>query len=158
MENEIERKFLVTSDVYRTLAQGEAYKQGYLNSDKERVIRIRTKSTTAFLTIKTLQKGLVRKEFEYQIPLDHAEYLLEHVCERPIIEKTRYHIDHGDHTWEVDEFHGENEGLIIAEVELEAADEDVVLPDWIGKEVSDDWRYYNSNLLQHPFNLWKSDT
>ena len=157
MEYEIERKFLVTSDEYRRLSDGEDYKQGYLNSDKERVIRVRTKSSSAYLTIKTLQKDLIRKEFEYEIPLDHANYLLENVCERPIIEKTRYHIHHGDHIWEVDEFHGENDGLIIAEVELGSADEEVLLPDWIGKEVSDDWRYYNSNLLQNPFKNWRTE-
>ncbi len=151
---EIERKYLVLSDEYKTLDSGELFRQGYLNSNKARVVRIRVREDKAYITIKSLPKDLIRDEFEYDIPVNEAVYLLENICEQPIIEKTRYKIKFRDHLWEVDEFHGENNGLVVAEIELENVDEPFAIPPWVGDEVSHDWRYFNSNLLSNPYSKW----
>ncbi|QIF06236.1 CYTH domain-containing protein [Roseimicrobium sp. ORNL1] len=153
MGQEIERKFLVVGDSWREGAEGTLYRQGYLAKDKERTVRVRVAGTKAYLTIKGCTKGTSRAEYEYEIPLLDAEELLD-LCEGPLVEKTRHKIPHAGHTWEVDVFHGDNEGLIMAEVELKSEDEQVEMPGWAGKEVSDDSRYYNSSLSKKPYKTW----
>ncbi len=154
MAQEIERKFLVSSDAWRELASGTNYRQGYLSTVKERTVRVRTIDDKGYLTIKGITVGATRAEYEYEIPADEANELLDNLCERPLIEKTRYKISHGGLTWEVDEFAGDNQGLIVAEVELTAEDQEVALPDWAGEEVTGDPRYFNSNLIANPYSTW----
>ncbi len=151
---EIERKYLVIREDYRSLASPEPILQGYLNSDKNRTVRVRINGNTATLTIKSLTVGISKEEFEYEIPVHDASTMLNSICERPIIEKMRYRINHAGKIWEVDEFHGENDGLVVAEVELESESETLDIPDWIGPEVSHDPRYFNSNLLKNPYSRW----
>ena len=153
MGKEIERKYLVLGDSWRDLADGVLFRQGYLNSQKERVVRARTMGPKAALTIKGISVGATRLEFEYEIPFDDANSLLE-LCEQPLIEKTRYKIPFAGLIWEVDEFHGVNEGLIVAECELESEDQAIEKPDWVGEEVTGDPRYFNSNLIANPFTSW----
>lgn len=155
MAKEIERKFLVVGDEWRKGAVGTHYRQGYLNSVKERTVRIRTINDKAFLTVKGLTVGCTRLEFEYAIPYDDCVKMLDELAEKPIIEKTRYKIPAGnDLTWEIDEFHGVNEGLVVAEIEIPSEDTAFVKPEWIGEDVSSDPRYFNSNLVAHPFTTW----
>lgn len=151
---EIERKFLVTGDAWKTLATGVLCRQGYLSSAPERSVRVRIEGDKGTLTVKGASDGVVRAEFEYAIPVEDAAAILDGLCEKPVIEKTRYRIPFGAHTWEVDEFHGENAGLVVAEVELGSAGETPALPAWVGREVSSDARYYNSNLVRRPFTTW----
>ncbi|HPC36546.1 MAG TPA: CYTH domain-containing protein [Candidatus Marinimicrobia bacterium] len=153
---EIERKFLVISDDYRALAKGERYRQGYLSTAKERVVRVRTVGQQAFLTIKGINVGAVRPEFEYEIPFQDAEQILENICEKPILDKIRYQIKHCGFIWEVDEFLGDNAGLVIAEIELTDENQSFIKPDWIGSEVTGDPRYFNSNLIKNPYKTWKT--
>ena len=153
MAQEIERKFLVSTDEWRSLANPTRYRQGYLSSIKERVVRVRTIDDKGFLTIKGINEGLTRLEFEYDIPLADANSLLD-LCEKPIIEKTRCKIPLDGLIWEIDEFFGDNAGLIVAEVELESEDQAFEKPSWIGEEVSGDPRYFNSNLIKNPFTTW----
>jgi CYTH domain-containing protein len=150
---EIERKFLVDGSEWRTLGRGEVFRQGYLSTVKERTVRIRVVGEQAWITVKGLTVGATRSEFEYSIPLADAEQMLE-LCEQPIIEKTRYVVEMGGLRWEVDEFTGANRGLVVAEVELDDPDQSIELPDWIGTEVTDDPRYYNANLIDHPYSAW----
>jgi CYTH domain-containing protein len=154
MGKEIERKFLIKGDAWRALAQGTSYRQGYLNSAKERTVRIRTVGDRAFLTIKGLTVGATRAEYEYEIPFAECNAMLDTLAERPIIEKKRYKIPHEGLTWEVDEFFGDNAGLVVAEVELQSESQAFEKPAWIGQEVSGDPRYFNSNLIKHPFTKW----
>jgi CYTH domain-containing protein len=154
MAQEIERKYLVSSDAWRELASGTTYRQGYLSTVKERTVRVRTIDDKGYLTIKGITVGATRAEYEYEIPADEANELLDNLCERPLIEKARYKIPHGGLTWEVDEFAGDNQGLIVAEVELTAEDQEVALPDWVGEEVTGDPRYFNSNLIANPYSTW----
>lgn len=154
MATEIERKFLVKSDEWRTLATGTLYRQGYLSTKKGCTVRVRLVGNQGYLTIKGLTQGFSRAEYEYPIPAADAQEMLDNLCDRPLIEKTRYKIEYAGLIWEVDEFAGENQGLIIAEVELIDENHSFELPDWIGQEVSDDPRYYNANLVQHPFSQW----
>lgn len=154
MGTEIERKFLVQGDRWRSLGIGTRYRQGYIASSKERTVRVRVAGEQGYLTIKGASSGIARAEFEYPIPLEDAELMLDTLCDRPLIEKTRYRIPDGNVVWEVDEFAGENQGLIVAEVELTGADQAIDLPDWIGEEVSHDPRYYNASLAKHPFTRW----
>ncbi len=155
MAIEIERKFLVTNDDWRSLATGISYKQGYiLNQDNFTTIRVRIIGNEAYLTIKSKTEGLSRNEFEYPIPMNDAEIMLNTLCHRPLIEKIRYKIPQGDLIWEIDEFQGENQGLIIAEIELKKEDQVIEIPNWIGEEVSYDPRYYNVNLAKHPYQAW----
>ncbi len=154
MPTEIERKFLVKGDEWRAMATGTIYRQGYLSTKKGCSVRVRLVGELGYLTIKGLTEGYSRPEYEYPIPAEDAQEMLDKLCDRPLIEKTRYKIEWGGLIWEVDEFAGENQGLIVAEVELPDANHPVELPDWIGKEVSDDSRYYNVNLAQHPFKHW----
>lgn len=151
---EIERKFLVLDERWRTLGVGVPMRQGYLSSHPERVVRVRIEGAAAMLTIKGRLVGASRGEWEYPIPLADAEQLLASLCEQPLIEKKRYRIEHEDMLWEIDEFFGENVGLVVAEIELEAEDQPFSRPDWLGAEVTDDARYFNANLISHPFSKW----
>ena len=152
MPVEIERKYLVIGDKWK---QGKPVRicQGYLNRDKERTVRVRISGEKAFLTIKGMNIGATRAEYEYEIPVSHAEALLK-ICNGPVLEKNRYVVVFDNMKWEVDEFLGENEGLIVAEVELTSTDQSFNCPQWLGREVTDDPRYYNSNLCIHPFRKW----
>lgn len=154
MGREIERKFLVKSDAWKAGAKGAVYRQGYLSSVKERVVRVRTVEDKGFLTIKGVTKGVSRSEFEYEISAEDAGIMLDGICEKPLIEKKRYKVPVGGLVFEVDEFFGENAGLVVAEVELQAEDQKIDLPAWVGDEVSGDPRYFNSNLIKHPFTRW----
>jgi adenylate cyclase len=151
---EIERKFLVTHDGWRRPGGGVRYRQGYLSTDPGRSVRVRSGAGRAFITIKGLTMNRTRPEYEYPIPLNDAEELLDRLCLKPLIEKTRHIVEHAGLRWEVDEFEGVNAGLVIAEVELAAADQRIQLPDWVGEEVTDDPRYYNASLIEHPYSTW----
>lgn len=150
---EIERKFLLAGDSWRTLGTAVSMRQGYLSSDKARVVRVRIEGDHACITIKGKSSGATRAEWEYAIPVADAEQLLA-LCEQPLVEKVRRRIDYQGHTWEVDEFFGVNQGLVVAEIELRAEDEAFAKPAWIGEEVTDDPRYYNSSLVKKPFTAW----
>ena len=151
---EIERKFLLKNKEWRYhVDAGVEIKQGYLNSTKERTVRIRINGKIGLITVKGETINSTRKEYEYQIPIEDAEELLE-LCEKPIIEKTRFEIIHNQKVWEIDEFRGINEGLIVAEIELEDENEELEFPLWIGEEVTSDARYYNANLIAHPYSDW----
>jgi len=154
MATEIERKFLVQGEAWRDGARGVAYRQGYLTTDPERTVRVRIAGKQAFLTIKGKTRGATRAEFEYPIPTGDAASLLDELCQRPLVEKTRYTLHHSGHEWVLDEFHGDNEGLLVAEVELDSEDEAFSTPPWAGREVTDDPRYYNANLIAHPYRQW----
>jgi CYTH domain-containing protein len=151
---EIERKFLLKNDVWRDLAEGVYYRQGYLNSVRERTVRVRTINEKGFLTIKGVADGITRLEFEYEIPKDECNIMLDELVEKPVIEKNRYKVDYKGFVWEIDEFFGENRGLIVAELELESEGQKFEIPEWIGEEVTDDPRYFNSNLINHPYTKW----
>jgi len=154
---EIERKFLLASQDFKNEASSKVrIVQGYLNSDPERTVRVRIKGEKAFLTIKgkSNESGLSRFEWEKEIPVNEAEALLK-LCEPGVIEKIRYKIRAGKHIFEVDEFFGENEGLFLAEVELDSEDEKFRRPDWIGAEVTGSKEYYNSYLSKNPYKTWK---
>lgn len=153
---EIERKFLLKGEAWRALGDPVHYRQGYLNRSKERTVRVRMAGEKGYLTIKGISKGMTRMEYEYEIPQEDCHSLLNDVAEKPLIEKNRFRIGYKGLTWEIDEFFGENQGLILAEVELESEDQKIELPDWIGKEVTQDPRYYNSNLISHPYSKWES--
>ena len=152
---EIEKKFLLTGKEWKQLATGTAYRQGYLNSVKERTVRVRTINDQGFLTIKGVSVGATRLEYEYEIPLEDANALLDELCEKPLIEKNRYKVNFNGFTWEIDEFFGENDGLIVAEIELESEDQAFDKPDWVGEEVTGDSRYFNSNLINNPYSKWE---
>ena len=152
---EIERKFLVKNDVFKKLAEAEIYYQGFLSTNKERIVRVRISKGKAWLTIKGISKGALRQEFEYEIPVNDAEFILNEICKKPAILKKRYRIPWGGFIWEVDEFLNENEGLVIAEIELETEDQVFDLPEWIGKEVTGNKKYYNAYLVNHPYSTWK---
>jgi adenylate cyclase len=152
---EIEKKFLLKGTEYKELATGTAYRQGYLSSMKERTVRVRTIDDKGFLTVKGISVGAVRREYEYEIPAEDARALLDELCEKPIIEKNRYKVEYQGFTWEIDEFFGENEGLVVAEIELESEEQLFEKPAWIGEEVTGDSRYFNSNLIKNPFSNWK---
>ncbi len=154
MAKEIERKFLIVGNGWRKLAPGVHYRQGYLNSAKERTVRVRTVANQAFLTVKGPTVGVTRAEFEYSIPFEDAVAMLQ-LAEPSVIDKTRYRIPIGNFVWEVDEFHGDNEGLVVAEIELPTEDTVFEKPQWVGKEVSGDPRYYNSILARHPYGTWQ---
>lgn len=151
---EIERKFLLQGDAWRGLGQAVLLRQGYLSSARERVVRVRIEGEQAMLTIKGANVGATRGEWEYPIPLADAAELLDGLCEQPLIEKYRHRIEHAGMVWEVDEFLGANAGLSVAEIELASEDQPFEKPDWVGAEVSGDARYYNANLIRHPFSQW----
>lgn len=153
MAKEIERKFLV-KDSWQPQSAGVKIAQGYLSTVPERTVRVRIKGEKGYLTIKGKNAGISRAEFEYEIPLQDAEEMLQ-LAEQPILVKTRYLEQQEDFTWEVDVFEGENQGLVVAEIELAAEDTEFYKPAWLGQEVSGDVRYYNANLIKSPFSLWK---
>lgn len=151
---EIERKFLLAGEGWRGQGDSVLLRQGYLCSDPSRVVRVRVEGSQGTLTIKGKSTGATRGEWEYPIPLDEANELLDRLCEQPLIEKYRHRIAHAGHIWEVDEFLGANAGLVVAEIELRAEDEAFERPVWIGAEVTHDARYFNSNLIRHPYTRW----
>jgi adenylate cyclase len=152
---EIERKYLIANDSWQENAdEGIQMIQGYMSSNDKSSVRIRVNGEIANLNIKSKTIGAQRSEFDYLIPVAEAMEMLETLCNKPFIKKTRYHVKFQDHTWEIDVFAGENQGLIVAELELNSVDENFVLPDWIGKEVTDDPRYYNICLVSHPYKDW----
>jgi adenylate cyclase len=153
MALEIERKFLLKEGAWRN-EKGTLYRQGYLSSVKDRSVRVRTIKGNGYLTVKGISRGAVRTEYEYEIPGADAEAMLHDLCEKPLIEKMRYKIKFKGLIWEADEFFGENQGLLVAEVELEREDQPFVKPEWVGEEVTDDPKYYNANLIHHPFSKW----
>lgn len=155
MAKEIERKFLLVGEEWKALAAGTHYRQGYLNSAKERTVRIRTIDDKAFLTIKGITVGATRVEYEYEIPHADCNFMLDELAEKPIVEKNRYKISFDGLIWEVDEFLGVNAGLVVAEVELTSEDQAFEKPSWVGEEVTGDPKYYNSNLVKNPYTTWK---
>ena len=154
MNIEIERKFLVVGTAWRQ-GSGLRFSQGYLNRDKDRTVRVRIEGERAVLTIKSKNVGAARGEWEYPVPVADAAELLDRLCERPLIEKYRRRIPYGGFVWEVDEFLGENAGLVVAEIELPAEDAKFDKPDWAGEDVTHDLRYLNSNLIKQPYSTWK---
>ena len=154
MGKEIERKFLVKGDSWRAQAHGKRYRQGYLSTVKERTVRARVAGDQGFLTIKGITVGASRSEYEYEIPLADANEMLDKLCERPIVEKTRYRLPQDDIVWEIDEFEGDNRGLIVAEVELKDEHQTYPKPDWLGEEMTGNPDYFNSNLVKKPFTTW----
>ncbi len=154
MATEIERKFLVRGEAWRALDPGVSYRQGYLSTEAARSVRVRIAGARGFLTLKGASTGASRAEYEYEIPVADAQEIFDTLCLRPRIEKVRRRIDYRGRVWEVDEFFGDNRGLVIAEVELTEVDQEVALPDWVGEEVTGDPRYYNANLVRHPYSAW----
>ena len=154
MAIEIERKYLVDLENV-VLQNGIDIKQGYIKTADNTVVRVRIKGKKGFLTIKGENVGASRLEFEYEIPLEEADEMLEKLCSNPIIDKTRYEIQHENHLWELDVFYGENDGLVVAEVELEDENEKISLPSWVKEEVTGDIKYYNNQLMKNPYKNWK---
>lgn len=158
MATEIEHKYLVTNDEYINGATSSTYfRQGYLSTDKKCVVRVRIAGSKAYLTIKGENHGATRAEFEVELAPDMAQSMLDNLCQSPIIEKTRYIYPYKGYTWEVDHFHGENEGLTIAEIELSSETEAYEKPSFIGDNVTNIPLYYNSNLAQHPYSMWSEE-
>jgi adenylate cyclase len=154
MGEEIERKFLVVGQGWRDEATGTPYRQGFLSTEPERTVRVRIAGDKGSITIKGKSLGARRAEFEYEIPVTDAEQMLDTLCQKPLIEKVRYSVRAGEHTWEIDVFQGVNAGLVVAEIELRAEDEAFQKPPWIGDEVTGDPRYFNSNLVARPYTAW----
>lgn len=155
MAIEIERKFLLRTEGWRSEADmGTRMRQGYFAGPQRASIRVRIEGATANLNIKSAELGIRRLEFEYAIPLAEAEQMLDELCEKPLVEKTRYHVSHAGKLWEVDVFEGDNSGLVVAEIELASEDAAFERPPWLGEEVSDDPRYYNVSLVSHPYCDW----
>lgn len=155
MAVEIERKFLVKSDTWWAhVDHSTRIRQGYLAPVGTSSVRVRIEGEKANINIKSASLGISRLEYEYGIPLADAEEMLDQLCPKPQIDKTRHRVNRGQHVWEIDEFFGDNSGLLVAEIELSAEDELFEIPDWLGREVSDDPRYYNVNLIAHPYKNW----
>ncbi|MCB1195893.1 CYTH domain-containing protein [bacterium] len=154
MPREIEHKYLVKNDSWKTNAHGVQYRQGYFACTQP-TVRIRVIDNRGILTIKSSEAGISRSEYEYSIPLHDAEEMLKKYCKGILIEKTRYKVDFMEREWTIDVFHGANDGLILAEIELNTEDEHYELPSWIDKEVSDDPRYYNAYLYKYPYTKWR---
>ncbi len=153
MGQEIERKFLVKGDSWRT-GKGTPIRQGYLHNEIDGTVRVRTKRERGYLTIKGKTTGIRRLEFEFEIPVQEANPILDELCIRPLIEKIRYEVQVSGFKWEIDEFLGENAGLVVAEIELEDENQEFPTPDWLGREVSSDFRYQNANLVKQPYRKW----
>ncbi len=152
---EIERKFLVVGDAWRAAASpGMPCRQGYLSTDPGCSVRVRVCGDKAWLNVKSAVIGLARREYEYEIPPSDAHEILETLCVKPLIEKTRFIVEHEGRAWEIDVFEGDNSGLVVAEIELESAGEELALPAWAGDDVSGDARYYNQRLVEHPYSRW----
>ncbi len=155
MATEIERKFLLKDDTWRAAADGGvAMRQGYMLGSEQASVRVRIAGAQANLNIKSATLDVTRQEYEYPIPISDAHEMLDTLCRKPLIEKTRYHVRHGEHTWEVDVFVGDNTGLVVAEIELGHVDESFERPSWLGEEVSHEARYYNVCLVSHPYRDW----
>lgn len=155
MATEIEHKFLLRDDRWRQqIERSVRIRQGYLTSDARCSVRVRVADNQGFLNLKSGTLGIQRSEYEYPIPLNEAEEILDTLCEKPLLEKTRYYLHFREHLWEIDEFAGDNAGLIVAEVELSRSDESFARPEWVGEDVSHDMRYYNSQLALHPYRSW----
>jgi adenylate cyclase len=155
MAVEIERKYLVINDKWKGAVESEsAMKQGYLATVDNASIRIRVANGKAFLNIKSATLGIRRSEYEYEIPLQDGEEMLANLTAGAVIDKVRYKVRCGDHLWDLDLFHGDNRGLVVAEVELDAEDETFEIPEWVGAEVSGDAKYYNASLVKHPYCDW----
>lgn len=155
MAIEVEHKFLLSSDAWRSeIDHSVYYKQGYLSGSPLSSVRVRISDTQAWLNIKSATIGTSRHEFEYEIPLADANTILDELCHKPIIEKQRHFVHHQNHVWEIDEFTGDNAGLIVAEIELSQIGESFAKPAWIGQEVTEDLRYYNNNLSKNPYKNW----
>ena len=155
MATEIERKFLLKDDSWKADAgEGIQYTQGYLVGSKHASVRVRIQGKHAFINIKSATIDITRQEYEYEIPLADAKELLETLCEKPLIDKKRYKLKIAQHVWEIDVFAGDNDGLVVAEIELGDKNEAFEKPGWLAAEVSDDARYYNVNLVKHPFKDW----
>ena len=155
MAVEIEHKFLVRDERWRReVERSVRMRQGYLTSDARCSVRVRVAGEQGHLNVKSGTLGIQRSEYEYPIPLAEAEEMLDTLCEQPLLEKTRHFVRFGGHLWEIDEFEGDNAGLIVAEVELSRTDEPFDRPDWLGEDVSHDIRYYNSQLARHPYRTW----
>lgn len=156
MGTEIERKFLVVGDGWRaSVARQSHFRQGYLATNDRCSVRVRLADDKGYLNIKSFELQMRRTEFEYPVPGSDAIEMLDHLCAKPLIEKTRYFVEHHGHLWEVDVFEGDNAELVVAEIELQDVDERFDKPDWIGAEVTEDPRYYNVNLIDHPFKDWR---
>ena len=152
---EIERKFLVVNESWREAASaGMRYRQGYLSTDPSNSVRVRVSGDKAWLTIKSAAIGVTRHEYEYEIPAADGHGILDELCVKPLIEKTRFIVQHDGHAWEVDVFEGDNAGLVVAEIELGSADEEFTVPEWASEDVSGDVRYYNQRLVEHPYSSW----
>ena len=155
MATEIERKFLVKDMSWQAMAdEGTHYCQGYLVGSEHASVRVRIQGEKAFINIKSATIDITRQEFEYEIPLNEASDMLETLCEKPLIDKVRYLVNYANHVWEIDVFSGDNEGLVVAEIELKDKDEHFEKPGWLADEVSDDTRYYNVCLVKHPYKDW----
>jgi len=158
MAIEIEHKFLLANDNWREhISRSVRYRQGYLSSQPTSSIRVRTGNDRAWLNIKTATIGTHRHEYEYEIPTADANEILDSLCKKPLIEKVRYFVTDNGNLWEIDEFEGENQGLIVAEIELDETGQTFSKPPWIGLEVTGDLRYYNNNLAIHPYSEWRED-
>ena len=156
MALEVEHKFLLANEDWRHEVQhSELFRQGYLSSQPTSSIRVRICEGRAWLNIKSATIGTHRLEFEYEIPITDAQEILSSLCNKPLIEKTRHYVQHGNDLWEIDEFEGANQGLIVAEIELEEIGRSFEKPSWLGLEVTDDLRYYNNNLAVHPYSEWR---
>ena len=153
MAQEIERKFRVIGNAWHT-DNGTLIRQGYIHNEINGTVRVRAKGKHAYLTIKGGTSGITRAEFEYEIPLEEANEMLDQLCQKPLIEKIRHEIHVGEFTWEVDKFLGDNAGLVVAEIELDDENQEFPKPDWLGMEVSDDARYLNANLVKNPYSKW----
>lgn len=156
MAKEIERKFLVNNLIFKNSGEKKYYKQGYLSTDKGRTVRIRIIDHQGYITVKGASRSISRDEYEYSIPVEDADEMLEKLCLKPLIEKYRYKIPYRGFIWEVDEFLGVNKGLIVAEIELPDENTEFDRPEWIGTEVTNDRKYFNSSLVQYPYSDWKT--
>lgn len=154
MSKEIERKFLVKNDEYKAAASSFLFKQGYLSVDSGRTVRVRTYDNKGFITIKGKARSFTRDEFEYEIPANEADMMLENLCIRPLIEKIRHFVIYKGNEWVIDEFLGVNSGLVVAEIELKSEEQLFDKPEWLGEEVTFDRRYGNSHLVTKPYSQW----
>ena len=153
MGTEIERKFLVRNDTWKT-SNSTLFRQGYLTTDPNRTVRVRMAGNKGYLTLKGLNRGAVRLEYEYSIAVQDAREILDQLCHHPLIEKRRYRVEHAGCNWEIDEFLGNNLGLVLAELELDYEDQPFDRPTWLGEEVTYDDRYFNSSLVKNPYTEW----